>query len=151
MQDRALDGRTGEPVVPNGSLGFRYTAPGTGRWNLDLDGVAPQLTLHGGDEAVEVLLPRFDAFDGRVGCCVARRAGAPRRPASWSPRCSTCCSPSTACTATGLPGTWPAGYDDAAEPYTPAWQESITSVPAAQAVRVAREFAANAEESKAAP
>ena len=39
-----VDGRTGEPVVPNGSMGFRYTESGVGRWNLDLDGVAPQLT-----------------------------------------------------------------------------------------------------------
>ena len=35
-----VDGRTGEPVVPNGSLGFRYTETGVGRWNLDLDGVS---------------------------------------------------------------------------------------------------------------
>nr|WP_084966056.1 respiratory nitrate reductase subunit gamma [Thermoactinospora rubra] len=45
----------------------------------------------------------------------------------------------------GLPGRWPSGYDDAAEPYTPAWQEAITGVPAA-AARIAREFARNAEE-----
>ena len=47
----------------------------------------------------------------------------------------------------GCPATWPTGYDDAAEPYTPAWQEPITGVSAAQAIRVAREFARNAEES----
>ena len=47
----------------------------------------------------------------------------------------------------GLPGTWPTGYDDADEPYTPAWQETITGVPAAKAERIGREFAANAEES----
>src|SRR6185312_3104702 len=53
-----LDGRTGRPVVPNGSLGFRYTSSGAGRWNLELGDVAPQLTLHG-EGATEVLLPRF--------------------------------------------------------------------------------------------
>src|SRR5690606_40844587 len=47
----------------------------------------------------------------------------------------------------GLPGRWPRGYDDADEPYTPAWQESITSVPAAKAARIAREFARNAVDS----
>jgi nitrate reductase alpha subunit len=46
----------------------------------------------------------------------------------------------------GLPGTWPSSYEDV-EPYTPAWQEEITSVPASQAIRIAREFARNAEES----
>jgi nitrate reductase / nitrite oxidoreductase, alpha subunit len=45
----------------------------------------------------------------------------------------------------GLPGDWPAGYDDASVPHTPAWQEAITSVDRRQAVKVAREFARNAE------
>src|SRR5690606_13764673 len=47
----------------------------------------------------------------------------------------------------GLPGAWPTGYDDASQPHTPAWQESITSVPAAKAIRIAREFADTAEAS----
>jgi nitrate reductase alpha subunit len=47
----------------------------------------------------------------------------------------------------GLPGEWPTGYDDPSQQNTPAWQESITGVPAAQAIRVAKEFARNAEES----
>ncbi len=47
----------------------------------------------------------------------------------------------------GLPGDWPTGYDDASMPYTPAWQEEITSVPAQACTRIAREFATNAEES----
>lgn len=46
-----------------------------------------------------------------------------------------------------LPGQWPTGYDDANSPYTPAWQESITGVSAGQAIRIAKEFARNAEES----
>lgn len=47
----------------------------------------------------------------------------------------------------GLPGEWPTGYDDATQQNTPAWQEAITGVSAAQATRVAREFARSAEES----
>ena len=47
----------------------------------------------------------------------------------------------------GLPGDWPSGYDDPDEPYTPAWQERFTSVPAASCLRVAREMADNAERS----
>src|SRR5665648_771783 len=38
-----LDEATGEPVVPNGSLGFRYGEEGEGRWNLDLGDVVPCL------------------------------------------------------------------------------------------------------------
>ena len=58
-----IDESTGEPVVPNGSLGFRHTESGKGRWNLDLADVTPALTLLG-DGAAEVLLPRFDSPDG---------------------------------------------------------------------------------------
>ncbi|HTY24703.1 MAG TPA: nitrate reductase subunit alpha, partial [Desulfomonilaceae bacterium] len=38
-------------------------------------------------------------------------------------------------------------YDDP-KPYTPAWQEAITGVPRADAIRVAREFADNAEKTR---
>ncbi len=46
-----------------------------------------------------------------------------------------------------LSGEWPSSYDDANVPYTPAWQEQITSVPAEACIRIAREFATNSEES----
>src|SRR5659263_196156 len=36
----------GNIVVPNGSLGFRFTESGKGKWNLDLGDVTPMLTLH---------------------------------------------------------------------------------------------------------
>ena len=72
-----VDGRTGDPVVPNGSLGFRYTESGAGRWNLDLDGVAPQLTLLG-DDAVRGAAAALRRA-GRLGRRAAPRgAGAPR-------------------------------------------------------------------------
>ena len=48
----------------------------------------------------------------------------------------------------GLGGDYATSYDDATAPYTPAWQEAITGVPASAAARIAREFAQNAEESK---
>ena len=40
-----LDERTGEPAVPNGSVGHRYAPGDEGRWNLRLDGIEPVLTL----------------------------------------------------------------------------------------------------------
>ena len=48
----------------------------------------------------------------------------------------------------GLTGDYATSYDDATAPYTPAWQEAITGVPASAAARIAREFAQNAEDSK---
>jgi nitrate reductase alpha subunit len=140
-----LDGRTGEAVVPNGSMGFRYTDSGAGRWNLDLGEVAAQLTLLGAESA-QVLLPRFDALDGTGG--VLRR-GVPVRTVAG--RLVTTVFDLMLAQygvhRAGLPGEWPTGFDDPAQPYTPAWQEPITSVPAEHVVRVAREMARNAEES----
>ncbi|TQM78601.1 respiratory nitrate reductase alpha subunit apoprotein [Saccharothrix saharensis] len=141
-----LDSATGRPVVPGGSLGFRFGEQGAGRWNLDLGDVDPLLSAHGG-ESVEVELPRFDAPDGTASTV---RRGVPVRRvgghlvttvfdlllAQYGVRRD------------GLPGVWPAGYDDATQPCTPAWQETITGVPASAAARIAREFAANAEESR---
>lgn len=43
------------------------------------------------------------------------------------------------------PGEGLADSLDADAPYTPAWQETVTGVPAADAIRVAREFAETAE------
>jgi nitrate reductase alpha subunit len=122
-----LDSRTGEAVVPNGTLGHRFGETGEGRWNLDLQGVDP-LLRPGGDETAHAVLPLFDDLDGtpsettttirvlRVGghlvttvfeLMLARYAG-----------------------------------------YTPEWQEPVTGVPAAAARRIAREFATNAEQSR---
>ncbi|CAG1770521.1 hypothetical protein BAC2_01107, partial [uncultured bacterium] len=42
---------------------------------------------------------------------------------------------------------YPSGYDDP-RAFTPAWQEAITGVPALEAIRVAREFAENAEKTQ---
>ncbi|HUR09606.1 MAG TPA: nitrate reductase subunit alpha, partial [Nonomuraea sp.] len=138
-----LDARTGEPVVPNGSLAFRYSEQGRGRWNLDLGEVDPLLTCLG-QEAAAVALPRFDGHGEGVlerGVPV-RRVGGHLVTTVYDLMLAQ-----YGVARDGLPGRWPSGYDDAAEPYTPAWQEALTSVPAAAAARIAREFARNAEES----
>ncbi|GAA1895463.1 nitrate reductase subunit alpha [Streptomyces sodiiphilus] len=143
-----LDAATGEPVVPGGSLGHRYGESGAGQWNLDLGDTDPLLTAAGGDEApVEIELPRFDTADGTAG---RLRRGVPVRRVAG--RLVTTVYDlllaQYGVARDGLPGQWPTGYDDTAEPYTPAWQEEITGVPGKQAARIAREFAANAEESR---
>ncbi|MEO3855808.1 nitrate reductase subunit alpha [Acrocarpospora sp. B8E8] len=141
-----LDERTGEPVVPGGSLGFRYSPEGQGRWNLDLGDIDPTLTLLGeGSEAVPVALPRFDQADGGV-----LHRGVPTRRVGGQPVTTVfdLLLAQYGVARQDLPGQWPTGYDDPAVPYTPAWQETITSVPAATATRIAREFAGNAEESR---
>ncbi|KWW98225.1 nitrate reductase [Carbonactinospora thermoautotrophica] len=140
------DARTGAPAVPNGSLGFRYGEAGRGRWNLDLGDLEPELTFYGAADAqpVPVDLPRFDTPDGAV-----LRRGVPARRVGdhLVTTVFDLLLAQYGVGRDGLPGEWPAGYDDAGQPYTPAWQEPITGVPAAAAARIAREFARNAEQS----
>ncbi len=136
----------GNPVVPNGSLGFRFNDSGKGRWNLDLGDVVPMLTLHAeGTRTAEVDLPRFDATDG-TGAVLHR--GVPVREVGGQLVTTVfdLLLAQYGVGRDGLPGHWPTGYEDD-EPYTPAWQEGITSVSAATCTKIAREFARNAEES----
>ncbi|MDA8294523.1 MAG: nitrate reductase subunit alpha [Actinomycetota bacterium] len=141
-----LDEASGEPVVPNGSIGFRWSEEGKGRWNLDLGEVRPALSCYGrpGTEVVAVDLPRFDVGDQGGG--VLRR-GVPvlRVAGRLVTTVFDLVMAHYGVGRPGLPGDWPSGYDDAEAPYTPAWQEKITSVPASACARVAREFAHNAE------
>jgi nitrate reductase / nitrite oxidoreductase, alpha subunit len=142
-----LDAATGAPAVPNGSIGFRHGDEGVGRWNLELGDLDPVLTLHGraGAAGVEVALPRFDLGDGPGGGAMRRGVPALR----VGDRLVTTVYDLTLATygvgRAGLPGEWPSDYDDASQPYTPAWQEALTSVDRRQCVRIAREFARNAE------
>ncbi|MDX6742212.1 nitrate reductase subunit alpha [Actinocorallia sp. A-T 12471] len=139
-----LDQATGSPLVPNGSLGFRFGKDGEGRWNLDLGGARPALTLYGdGSDGVEVELTRFDK-PGEL------RRGVPARTVAGHLVTTVfdLLLAQYGVGREGLPGVWPLGYDDASVPYTPAWQEPITGVPARAAARIAREFAANAEASR---
>ncbi|WP_425303047.1 nitrate reductase subunit alpha [Nocardia wallacei] len=134
----------GEPVVPNGTLGDRFSASGTGRWNLDLGDVDPLLTLHGHtDDAVAVQFPRFDDGEGVLTRGVPTRIVGGKRVTTVFDLLLA----QYGVGRPGLPGIWPTGYDDASEPYTPAWQEAVTGVPAVQAARIAREFADNADRS----
>ena len=141
-----LDAATGQPQVPNGSLGFRHTESGVGRWNLDLGDIKPLLSLFSPDaEPVAVSLPRFDV-GGEGGGQVVRGVPARRVAGQLVTTVFDLMLAQYGVARDGLPGSWPAGYDDP-EPYTPAWQEPITSVPAATVARIAREFADNAERS----
>src|SRR5690606_15756852 len=142
-----LDGATGEPAVPPGSLGFRFGAEGVGKWNLDLGDLVPALTVVSRDGGTAVItLPRFDSLDGR-GSTIER--GVPVRTVAGHRVCTAfdLLLAQYGVARKGLPGRWPGGYDDADSPCTPAWQEQITGVSAAQVIRIAREFADNAIES----
>ncbi|MEV1076662.1 nitrate reductase subunit alpha [Streptomyces sp. NPDC050211] len=152
-----LDAVSGRAVVPNGSLGFRWTDSGKGRWNLELGPIEPQLSLYGHQASggVTVLLPRFDTDGGEHGQgrgdVLRRGVPATRLGGAAGPLVTTVFDLLLAHYGIfrhGLPGRWPASYEDADAPCTPAWQEAHTSVPAAKCVKIAREFARTARQSK---
>ncbi|AXH96527.1 nitrate reductase subunit alpha [Ornithinimicrobium avium] len=142
-----LDAATEEVAIPQGSIGHRYGPEGEGRWNLDLGDIDPVLSLYGDTgESVELELPRFD-----LGTKVAyERRGVPVRRVGGR-LVTTVLDLMLAhygVARDGLPGVWPAGYEDPAVPATPAWAAELTSVPAHQIARLAREFAQSAIDSQ---
>ena len=148
-----LDSATDAPVVPNGSLGHRFGEAGVGHWNLDLEGVTPRLSLMneggsaGDGAAALVTMARFDAPDGSAS---HSSRGVPVRHVGGHLVTTVfdLLLAQYGVQRPGLPGEWPSGYDDPTAPYTPAWQETVTGVPASAAARIGREFARNAVESK---
>ncbi len=139
-----LDSASGAPVVPNGSLGFRWTDSGRGKWNLDLGDVDPALTLidrqHESGRAAAAALRHLT---GRRAA--PRRAGGAGGRPSRHHRVRPHSSPSTVSAVRACPGSGRPATTTRAQPYTPAWQERLTTIPAATATRMAREFARNAE------
>ena len=133
---------------PNGSVGFRYGEEGKGRWNLRLGDLDPVLTLHGRHERGG--RGRAAALRRRATAraAAAMRRGVPADPRRRPPRHDGARPDArdlrrrraTGCRATGRRAT-----TTPRSPYTPAWQEAITGVDRRLAVKVAREFARNAE------
>ncbi len=139
-----IDGRTGEVAIPRGSIGFRYGEESWGKWNLDLGGIEPVLSLHDtATETARIVLPRFDSYDGKVAH-VSRGVPVRRIGGRLVTTVLDLMLAQYGVSRPGMPGTWPADYDDPSTPATPAWQEEITSVPAEQVIRLAREWAQNA-------
>jgi nitrate reductase alpha subunit len=140
-----FDAASGAPAVPNGSIGFRWGEAGAGKWNLDLGTIDPALSLYGNHEELVALdLPRFDAGPTEGGSVVRRGVPARRIGGHLVTTVFDLLLAQYGVRRDGLPGEWPAGYDDV-QPYTPAWQETITGVDAGLVARIAREFARNAE------
>ncbi|MEU3721717.1 nitrate reductase subunit alpha [Streptomyces sp. NPDC031705] len=141
-----LDDVTGAPVVPNGTLGDRWSKFGEGRWNLDLGDVEPRLSLYAGGDgpSAQVLLPRFD----EAGAALLRGVPVQRLGDRLVTTVFDLMLAQYGVARPGLAGQWPASYEDASLPCTPAWQEAVTSVPASAVLRAAREFARTAEQTR---
>jgi nitrate reductase alpha subunit len=166
----AADEGSGRLVVPQGSIGYRWPKEGEpkGKWNLEpKDGetgeeVRLALTVLGRhDDTLAVSFPYFGgrphehfAANEQGGDSLIRNVPVRRVKLADGE------APVEAYVATvfdlmcahygldrGLGGASAKSYEDNL-PYTPAWQEAITGVPAHHAIAVARGFAENAEKTR---
>ncbi len=140
--------------VPNGSIGFRWDD--SGRWNLNLRDaddrpLSPQLSFAGScDQWVQAGFARFELAGAQpaTGRVPVKSVATPDGDLLVATVFDLLVAhlglaPNGAAPEKGvLPS-----YDDPTA-YTPAWQESITGVPRADVIRVAREFAENAEKTR---
>jgi nitrate reductase alpha subunit len=162
----AIAEETGELVVPQGAIGYRWPADGEpkGRWNLEAkDGetgeeVRLALSLIGRrDGVVEAAFPYFGGRyhehfpENRQGGDVLLRNVPVRRIMLAGGEAHVATVFDLLCANYGLDrglgGNCAEGFGDNV-PYTPAWQEQVTGVAADKAIAVARGFAANAEKTK---
>ncbi len=139
-------------VVPNGSIGFRWGEEG--RWNLKPEDsetnqiVDPLLTFAGENDGwVEASFPFFaiEGARGRVGTVPIKKVTLDGKEVSVTTIFDLLVAHLGIDRGQG--GETSKGYDDPG-PYTPAWQEAITGVPREDVIRVAREFAENAEKTR---
>lgn len=155
--------------LPGGSVGFRWEKEKQGRWNNKNEDATtgeafdPLLTcLDDEHEAVQVKFADFtDTFSTELGTTegkgklsVGMSRGVPSRMIKTvdgkSVRVTTAYDLLMAQYGVdrGLGGEYPADYDDASRPYTPAWQEQETGVDRELAIRVAREWGDTANKTK---
>ncbi len=143
-----LDASTGEPRMPKGSIGFRWGSE-KGKWNLKMeDGLDdrpldPVLSFLGSQQ----LEPRVAFHEFTEGRTLLRAVPARYVETTEGRKVVTTVYDLLMAqfgVARGLPGEYPSSYDDGT-PYTPAWQEKHTGIGRDTVVRLAREFAANAE------
>ena len=162
----AVDGHV---VVPNGSIGFRWGPEGradVGKWNLEEkdargdERVRLKLSvLEDGEQPHDVVEVAFPYFGGAANPHFSGNALQGEINFARVPAVRVALSGQSALVATvfdlqaaqygiarGL-GSGAASYDDNAA-YTPAWAESITGVPRAQIVELARQFAENADKTR---
>ena len=147
------DAETQGPKMPMGSSGFRWGSE-KGKWNLlptdgaDGSPIAPELTFLGQNSGVAQV--QFDDF-GNAG---THRRGVPYQTIQTADgaqvRVATVYDLLMAQYGVnrGLPGAYPADYNDENAPFTPAWSEKYTGIGREVLIRFAREWGTTAEHTK---
>lgn len=159
------DTNTNEVVVPNGTVGSRWDQ--SGKWNMEAKNVVdgseiwPEITtLNNKDEVVSVGFPYFGniANDQPIFAhtdheSIQQRNIPARRVQLGSDKSVLVATVFDLLVANyGIDrnlggGNVASSFQDDI-PYTPAWQEKITGIPAEQVIRIAREFADNADKTR---
>ncbi|MDP6796328.1 MAG: nitrate reductase subunit alpha, partial [Candidatus Krumholzibacteria bacterium] len=139
------------PKMPGGSSGFRWAEEETGHWNLRLedpsDGSSIDPALSFLKDCDEVLSLTFDDF----GEASNLKRGVPVRRIETEDgktvRVATIYDLLMAQYGVprGLEGDYPADYDNADLPYTPAWSEKYTGIGREDLIQFAREWGITAE------
>lgn len=154
----AIDESTGEIVIPNGSIGFRWGEDG--KWNLEeKDAAGRETTLRLGLKGVhdEVAGVRFPYFANSASNGFASTdhpdvlvRNVPVKRLQLADGEALVASVYDLFLANygvdqGFGGDHMPDSYESLEPYSPGWAEAITTVPAEQIIAVARGFATNAE------
>jgi nitrate reductase alpha subunit len=164
----AVDETTGNVVSPQGAIGYRWgqqEGGDLGKWNLEpregAGGAEVRLALtllDRRDGVEEVAFPYFGGIEHEVfrhndqGGDILVRNVPVKKVALADGEALVATVFDLMCANYGIDrglggGNVAASYD-ADVPYTPAWQQKITGVPADQAITVARQFAENADKTK---
>ncbi|MET4898579.1 nitrate reductase subunit alpha [Sphingomonadaceae bacterium jetA1] len=153
----AIDEATGDVVVPNGSIGFRWGE--AGKWNLEEKAGAGDTMLRLGLKGIhdEVAPVRFPYFGGAAtnGFAMTDHPDVLTRNVPVKRMMLPEGETLVACVYDLLLANYgvdqgfggahmPVDHDDV-QPYSPAWAEAISSVPRDQIIATARGFASNAE------
>ena len=148
-----LDELSGEPRMPGGSVGHRWSAT-KGKWNLKPeepssgDPLQPVLTLLG--RASKHVLVAFEEFHATEDGVEVLR-GVPAIEVTKADGTTVLVTTSFDLLmgrygiARGLEGDYPKDYDDEDASYTPAWQERFTGVGRKTVLGFAREWARTAD------
>lgn len=159
----ALDEITGELVIPNGTIAYRWSKE-QGRWNLEEKEGETQrevklaLSLKG-EETATVALAHFAArADGELWSSADHEEilcrNVPCRRLNLADGSEALVSSVYDLTLANYGVDNGVGGENIAQSYqdlipgTPAWQEKITGVPAEKVIRIAREFAETAEKTQ---
>ncbi|WP_062356763.1 nitrate reductase subunit alpha [Bacillus kwashiorkori] len=150
-----LDEKTNQYVVPNGTIGQRWSPNEEGNWNLhlkdselNLEEISPALTLLGHED--EIVAVDFAHFELENKTVITRAV--PVKKITQGKETIYVTTVFDLLVAKvgigrGLQGDYPDNYDDP-KPYTPSWQEAITGIDRNLCAQIAREFAQNAIDSK---